>query len=86
MALARAGVTATTSSAAGSRYGWLDVDSNLPDVRIVLGGPDANPLAAELLSRSDPAFLDALKSGAPLRLGARRTAAGRGVAAQRRPA
>ncbi|NUR93441.1 MAG: glycoside hydrolase, partial [Nonomuraea sp.] len=30
VALARAGVTATTSTAAGSRYGWLDVDSNLP--------------------------------------------------------
>ncbi|MEV1245845.1 glycoside hydrolase family 38 C-terminal domain-containing protein [Nonomuraea sp. NPDC049750] len=66
VALARAGVTATTSSASGSRYGWLDVDSNLPDVRIILGGPDTNPLAAELLDRSDPAFLDALKSGAPL--------------------
>ncbi|KAB8197813.1 glycoside hydrolase [Nonomuraea phyllanthi] len=64
VALARVGVTATTSSAAGTRYGWLDVDSNLPDVRIVLGGPDANPLAAEILSRADPAYLDALKSGA----------------------
>ncbi|MEU6716212.1 NEW3 domain-containing protein [Nonomuraea sp. NPDC046802] len=63
-ALARAGVTATTSSAPGTRYGWLDVDSNLPDVRIILGGPDTNPLAAELLSRADPAYLDALKSGA----------------------
>ncbi|WP_214320777.1 glycoside hydrolase family 38 C-terminal domain-containing protein [Nonomuraea sediminis] len=65
VALARAGVTATTSTAAGSRYGWLDVDSNLPDVRIILGGPDDNPLAAEVLSRSDPAYLDALKSGVP---------------------
>ncbi|WP_345557877.1 NEW3 domain-containing protein [Nonomuraea rosea] len=65
VALARVGVTATTSSAPGTRYGWLDVDSNLPDVRIVLGGPDDNPLAAELLSRADPAYLDALKSGAP---------------------
>ncbi|MEV0146674.1 MULTISPECIES: NEW3 domain-containing protein [unclassified Nonomuraea] len=64
VALARVGVTATTSAAPGSRYGWLDVDSNLPDVRIVLGGPDVNPLAAELLRRSDPAYLDALKSGA----------------------
>ncbi|WP_431893903.1 NEW3 domain-containing protein [Nonomuraea sp. bgisy101] len=64
VALARVGVTATTSSASGSRYGWLDVDSNLPDVRIILGGPGTNPLAAELLSRSDPAFLDALESGA----------------------
>ncbi|GAA2643573.1 NEW3 domain-containing protein [Nonomuraea recticatena] len=64
VALARVGVTATTSTASGSRYGWLAVDSNLPDVRIVLGGPDVNPLAAELLARSDPAYLDALKSGA----------------------
>ncbi|MEV4105068.1 NEW3 domain-containing protein [Nonomuraea sp. NPDC049649] len=64
-ALARAGVTATTSTASGTRYGWLDVDSNLPDVRIVLGGPDTNPVTAELLSRCDPAFSRALESGAP---------------------
>ncbi|MFG1941828.1 glycoside hydrolase family 38 C-terminal domain-containing protein [Nonomuraea sp. NPDC048826] len=64
-ALAKAGVTATTSTASGTRYGWLAVDSNLPDVRIVLGGPDANPVAAELLSRCDPAFQEALKAGAP---------------------
>ncbi|TMR20019.1 glycoside hydrolase, partial [Nonomuraea turkmeniaca] len=65
VALARAGVTATTSSASGSRYGWLDVDSNLPDVRIIVGGPDTNPVAADLLAQADPAYLDALKSGAP---------------------
>jgi hypothetical protein len=64
-ALARVGVTATTSSASWSRYGWLDVDSNLPDVRIILGGPDVNPLAAELLDRADPACLAAVRSGAP---------------------
>ncbi|SEM07663.1 NEW3 domain-containing protein [Nonomuraea pusilla] len=64
-AFARVGVTATTSTASGSRYGFLRVDSNLPDVRIVLGGPDTNPLAAELLERADPAYLEALKAGAP---------------------
>ncbi|MCP2362074.1 alpha-mannosidase [Nonomuraea thailandensis] len=64
VALARAGVTATTSSAHGTRYGWLDVDSNLPDVRIVLGGPDTNPLAADLLARADESYAKALRSGA----------------------
>jgi hypothetical protein len=33
VALAAAGVTATCSQADGSRYGAIDVDSNLPDVR-----------------------------------------------------
>ncbi|MFI6811539.1 NEW3 domain-containing protein [Nonomuraea sp. NPDC050328] len=60
VALARAGVTATTSSAPGSRYGWLDVDSNLPDVRIILGGPEHNPLAAELLGQVSPTFAETL--------------------------
>ncbi|WP_309113291.1 glycoside hydrolase family 38 C-terminal domain-containing protein [Saccharothrix sp.] len=53
VALARVGVTATTSTAEGARYGWLRVDSNLPDVRIVLGGPERNPIAAEVLSTRD---------------------------------
>lgn len=61
VALARVGVTATTSTAPGSRYGWLDVDSNLPDVRIILGGPETNPLAAELLDRVDHVFAAELK-------------------------
>ncbi|MGH3737281.1 MAG: glycoside hydrolase family 38 C-terminal domain-containing protein [Micromonosporaceae bacterium] len=61
VALARVGVTATTSTAAGSRYGWLRVDSNLPDVRIVLGGPDQNELAAELAERAGAVYRDALK-------------------------
>ncbi|WP_327070421.1 NEW3 domain-containing protein [Kitasatospora sp. NBC_01302] len=52
VALAAAGVTATTASADWSRYGWLDVDSNLPDFRIVLGGPETNAAAAELLERA----------------------------------
>ncbi|MFI6447688.1 NEW3 domain-containing protein [Kitasatospora sp. NPDC050543] len=52
VALARVGVTATTASADWSRYGWLDVDSNLPDFRIVLGGPERNDAAKELLERA----------------------------------
>jgi len=48
VALARAGVTATTSAADGPRYGWLVVDSNLPDVRIAVGGPAENPFVAAL--------------------------------------
>ncbi|GAA3012298.1 NEW3 domain-containing protein [Kitasatospora albolonga] len=55
VALARCGVTATTAGADWARYGWLEVDSNLPDVRIVLGGPEVNPLAAELLASAGDA-------------------------------
>jgi alpha-mannosidase len=50
VALARAGVTATCSRADGPRYGSIDVDSNLPDVRIALGGPAENPFTAEVLA------------------------------------
>src|SRR6185312_7737938 len=38
VALVRAGVTATCSTADRPRYGDLTVDSNLPDARIALGG------------------------------------------------
>ncbi|XVV06531.1 glycoside hydrolase family 38 C-terminal domain-containing protein [Actinosynnema sp. CA-248983] len=61
MALARVGVTATTSTAEGARYGWLRVDSNLPDVRIVLGGPERNPVAAEVLESAGDAGRDEVK-------------------------
>ncbi|GIH15375.1 NEW3 domain-containing protein [Rugosimonospora africana] len=60
VALARAGVTATTSSADGSRYGWLNVDSNLPDFRIVLGDADANAVTRDLLARAGSGYADAL--------------------------
>ncbi|MDX2937273.1 NEW3 domain-containing protein [Streptomyces ipomoeae] len=53
-ALVRAGVTATSTIAGGPRYGDLEVDSNLPDIRIAVGGPDRNPLVAEALGW-DPA-------------------------------
>ncbi|MFB8170788.1 NEW3 domain-containing protein [Kitasatospora purpeofusca] len=52
VALARVGVTATTSGADWARYGWLDVDSNLPDLRILLGGPETNDATRELLERA----------------------------------
>jgi hypothetical protein len=54
-ALAQAGVTATLSRPSGPRYGWLDLDSNLPDFRIALGGPSQNAFTAELLAACEPA-------------------------------
>jgi alpha-mannosidase len=56
VALARVGVTATTSSALGPRYGLLEVDSNLPDFRIAIGGPQDNAFAADVLSRVDAGY------------------------------
>jgi alpha-mannosidase len=47
-------VTATCSQAGGSRYGGIDADSNLPDVRIAVGGPDVNAFTAEVLSAAGP--------------------------------
>ena len=61
VALVRAGVTATCSSADKPRYGDLDVDSNLPDARIALGGPDQNSFTAAVLAEADPAYTDELK-------------------------
>ncbi|MFL6143840.1 MAG: NEW3 domain-containing protein [Labedaea sp.] len=52
VALARSGVTATVSSAGDARYGNLGVDSNLPDVRITIGGPAENSFTAEVLDRA----------------------------------
>jgi alpha-mannosidase len=60
VALAAAGVTATCSHADGSRYGAIDVDSNLPDVRIAVGGPEVNPFTAEVLAAAGPGYAKAL--------------------------
>ena len=60
VALGRAGVTATTASADWSRYGWLDVDSNLPDFRVLVGGPEGNEATRELLERAGADYADAL--------------------------
>jgi len=54
-ALAADGVTATCSRAPGPRYGCVEVDSNVPDFRIALGGPDDNAFTAEVLAAADPA-------------------------------
>jgi alpha-mannosidase len=56
VALVRSGVTATCSGADKPRYGHLDVDSNLPDVRIALGGPARNAFTKTVLAESDSAY------------------------------
>ncbi|MEB3967655.1 NEW3 domain-containing protein [Mycobacterium ulcerans] len=56
VALVRAGVTATCSGADKPRYGNLDVDSNLPDVRIALGGPARNVFTKAVLADADPGY------------------------------
>ena len=61
-ALAAAGVTATCSQADGPRYGAIDADSNLPDVRIAVGGPSVNGFTAEVLSGAGPRYAKALAS------------------------
>ncbi|OBJ77742.1 NEW3 domain-containing protein [Mycobacterium colombiense] len=60
VALVRAGVTATCSAASKPRYGHLEVDSNLPDVRIALGGPGRNAFVAAVLADA-PAYADELE-------------------------
>ena len=56
--LAGQGVTATCTAPDAERYGALDLDSNLPDVRIVLGADNA--VAAQVLAAADPAYGTAL--------------------------
>ena len=53
-ALAGQGVTATCSAPDGPRYGYQELDSNLPDFRICLGGPADNELTAEVLATAGP--------------------------------
>jgi alpha-mannosidase len=89
-ALARQGVTATCSVPDGTRYGYLEVDSNLPDFRIALGGPDQNSFTAAVLAGaglagagpagsgpagSGPAAADALSASARIWVPASRSRA-----------
>ncbi|OBB83951.1 NEW3 domain-containing protein [Mycobacterium sp. 852002-30065_SCH5024008] len=60
VALVRAGVTATCSGADKPRYGHLDVDSNLPDVRIALGGPASNAFTKAVLAQAEPVYAEDL--------------------------
>ena len=53
-ALAGQGVTATCALPDGPRYGYQELDSNLPDFRICLGGPDDNELTARVLAAAGP--------------------------------
>jgi alpha-mannosidase len=62
MALARQGVTATCSLPEGPRYGAAELDSNLPDVRITLGGPETNAFTAQVLAAAGPGAADHLAS------------------------
>jgi hypothetical protein len=54
IALARQGVTATCSVPQGPRYGSIELDSNLPDVRISIGGRAENAFTAAVLETADP--------------------------------
>jgi alpha-mannosidase len=60
-ALAGQGVTATTSRPDGARYGSLAMDSNLPDVRVSVGGPDQNEFTARVLDDADPGYRSSLE-------------------------
>jgi alpha-mannosidase len=56
VALVRQGVTSTLSTHDGSRYGVLHIDSNLPDVRVAVGGPSENHFVARLLEASQAGY------------------------------
>jgi alpha-mannosidase len=56
VALAGQGVTATCSAPQGPRYGLVELDSNLPDVRIAIGGRAENAFTADVLAAADPAI------------------------------
>ena len=58
IALVRKGVTSTVTRHDGHRYGVMHIDSNLPDVRIAIGGPSDDRFVAELLEASGSDYRD----------------------------
>ncbi|MFL5726385.1 MAG: glycoside hydrolase family 38 C-terminal domain-containing protein [Chloroflexota bacterium] len=56
VALVRQGVTSTLTRDEGHRYGVLHIDSNLPDVRVAVGGPDENAFVSKLLAAVEPGY------------------------------
>src|SRR6266498_1406078 len=62
VALVRAGVTATVTTATGNRYGSLHTDSNLPDCRVAVGTPERSTFVASLLDRGPPESTMELKA------------------------
>ena len=66
-ALARAGVTATCTVADAPRYGDLAVDSNLPDVRISVGGPADNGFTATVCGEATGSSREWIAAVTPLR-------------------
>ncbi|MGH3300675.1 MAG: glycoside hydrolase family 38 C-terminal domain-containing protein, partial [Streptosporangiaceae bacterium] len=62
VALAGRGVTATCSQPGGPRYGYSELDSNLPDFRICVGGPADNALTAQVLAAAGPGAAEALEA------------------------
>jgi alpha-mannosidase len=69
--LAAKGVTSTLTRPPGQRHGALDADSNLPDVRIVLGGENA--FAEAVLDDAGPAYREALATNGRVFVPALRT-------------
>ncbi len=71
-ALAARGVTATCSQPEGPRYGYSELDSNLPDFRICLGSPADNDFTAQVLAAAGPdaagALADRLSANGAARL------------------
>jgi alpha-mannosidase len=54
------GVTATVSHPQGPRYGDLRLDSNLPDVRVSIGGPGQNAFTARVLGEAGEEYASLL--------------------------